>query len=113
MNSPIYILEIHTSPNPLRPGMRIYTQGINFIQVDLTTIYKWFINRVTYENGRLVSSQFSDHFIAFQRLWRAYYCFLRRVRSLRFLRLRETTGLRVKFRRPPTGTLYVRSGSIG
>ena len=113
MNSPIYILEIHTSPNPLRPGMRIYTQGINFTQVDLTIIHKWFINRVTYENGRLVSSQFSDHFIAFQRLWRAYYSFLRRVRSLRFLRLRETTGLRVKFRRPPTGTLYVRSGSIG
>ena len=93
--------------------MRIYTQGINFTQVDLTIIHKWFINRFTYENGRLVSSQFSDHFIAFQRLWRAYYSFLRRVRSLRFLRLRETTGLRVKFRRPPTGTLYVRSGSIG
>ena len=113
MNSPIYILEIHTSPNPLRPGMRIYTQGVDFTQVDLTVMRKWFINRVSYENGKVISTHICSHFIAFQRLWRAYYSFLRRVRSLRFLRLREITGLRVKFRRPPTGTLYVSSGSIG
>jgi hypothetical protein len=112
MHSPIYILEIHTSSNPLRPGLRIYTQGINFTEVNLSVMCKWFINRVRYENGIVISKQFSDHFIAFQRLWRAYYSFLRRVRSPRFLRLRETTGLRVKFRRPPIGTLYVSSGSI-
>jgi len=113
MHSPIYILEIHTSSDPLRPGLRIYTQGVDFTDVNLTVICKWFINRISYENEKVNSKKLSDHFIAFQRLWRAYYSFLRRVRSPRFLRLRETTGLRVRFRRPPIGALYVNSGSIG
>ena len=90
--------------------MRIYTQGVNFTEVNLTVICKWFINRISYENGKVISRHICSHFIAFQRLWREYYSFLRRVRSPRLLRLRATTGLRVRFKRPPTGTLYVSSG---
>jgi hypothetical protein len=105
-HSPIYILQLNTSPNKLNPTITFYTKGIRPSMIALDKAYSWEISRYTLTNGKPVNCIISHQFIAFQRLWRAYSVFRRRVKSLFFLE-RELTGERLDDWRPPIkGSLY-------
>lgn len=106
MPQAIYLLQVNTSPNKLKPTITYYTSGIKPSMIALDKAYRWEIYRCNIVNGTPVNCIISHQFIAFQRLWRAYYVFRRRVKSLFFLE-RELTGLRLDDWRPPTkGSLY-------
>ena len=103
---PIYVLQLNTSPNKLNPTVTFYTKGIRPSMISLDKAYSWEISRYTLINGKPVNCIISHQFIAFQRLWRAYSIFRRRVKSLFFLE-RELTGERLDDWRPPIkGSLY-------
>ena len=106
MPQPIYILQLNTSPNKLNPTITFYTKGICPSMIALDKAYSWEISRYTIVNGTPVNCILSHQYIAFQRLWRHYSAFRRRVKSLFFLD-RELTGERLDPWRPPTkGSLY-------
>ena len=111
MQSPIYMFEMTTRENPLRPGTHVYTQGIHSSAIPFHLAKSWSISRIRYNGVSHTRVQLNDYLIAFQHICRAYCDFLRRVKSPRFLRRRELTGCRNEFRRPPTGSLYVKLGS--
>jgi len=111
MQSPIYMFEMTTRENPLRPGTHVYTQGIHATMIPFQQARSWSISRMRYNGISHTRVQLNDYLIAFQRICRAYCDFLRRVKAPRFLRRRELTGCRNEFRRPPTGSLYVKLGS--
>lgn len=113
MQSPIYMFEMTTRENPLRPGTHVYTQGIHSCIIPFHLAKSWSISRIRYNGVSHTRVQLNDSFVAFQRICRAYCNLLRRVKALGFLRRRELTGVRVSrndLRRPPTGSRYVKSG---
>lgn len=102
----VYLLQLNTSPNKLKPTITYYTTGINPSMIALDKAYGWEIFRCNFVNGIPINCIISHQYIAFQRLWRAYSSFRRRVKSLFFLE-RELTGERLDDWRPPTkGSLY-------
>lgn len=106
MPTPIYILQLNSSPNHLKPSLTLYPKGIRPSIIPLDKAHGWEICRYTILNGKPVNCILSHQFIAFQRLWRSYNHFRRRVKSLFFLK-RELTGERLNDWRPPTkGSLY-------
>ena len=108
----VYLLQLNTSPNKLKPTITYYTTGINPSMIALDKAYGWEIYRCNFVNGTPVNCILSHQFIAFQRLWRSYSVFRRRVKSLFFLE-RELTGERLDDWRPPTkGSLYAVAVSI-
>ena len=106
MPTPIYILQLNSSPKHLKPSLTLYPKGIRPSIIPLEKAHSWEICRYTILNGKPVNCILSHQFIAFQRLWRSYNHFRRRVKSLFFLK-RELTGERLNPWRPPTkGSLY-------
>ena len=114
---PIYILQLNTSQIPSKPALSFYTNGIRPRLIALEKAHGWEISRYTLINGTPVNCILSHQFIAFQRLWRHYSSFRRRVKSLRFLRDREVSGFKLSWSPPTKGCLYAlavavaRSGS--
>lgn len=103
--SQIYVLEINRSSNPRRPMMSFYAKGVNPLLINLKDIVAWSIRRYTFV-GLSKSKKIERHFIAFQRLWKLYNIFLNTVRSMRYIRLREMTGARIRFKMPSLEELY-------
>lgn len=111
IQTPIYLLHINTSTNPLIPRSSFYASGISAVDIPLEKVVNWEIYRTIFLRGKPVKRSLNNHFIAFQKLWKAYRVFLRRVRSTRFLLDRETTGARFFWTPPPIGILYADSVS--
>ena len=82
-----------------------YTRGIKPTNIPLHDIVGWSIYRQVFSGRKSAQFSLKRHFIAFQRLWRAYSDLLRRVRSPRFVLRREVEGIRLRWP-PPTATLY-------
>jgi len=105
----IFILQINRSSDPAKPTIGIYAQGISAVNIPLQQTLAWEIYELKFVGGKPIKRSLSDHFIAYQRLWRHYALFLRRVRSTRYLLDREVgffKRLRLKWFPPPIVSLY-------
>ena len=83
-----------------------YTRGIKPTNIPLEGIVGWSIYRQVFSGCKSAQFSLNRHFIAFQRLWRAYSALLRRVRSPRFILRREVEGARRLLWPPLMATLY-------
>jgi hypothetical protein len=99
--STIYILKLNSSSDPENPSMCFYTKGLSASQIFLDKARGWEIIKCSMKNGKSVQLVLNSRFIAFQRLWRAYSGFRKRVINLRFLRKREETGISSREWSPP------------
>lgn len=108
VNSYYFLTISRTRISPRTLGyMSVYSQGTPIRMLTFEHMSEWAIIRRLWTRGGAIDIPLNRYFIAFQRLWRAYISFLRRVRSPRFLRDRELFGLpRVLPLWPPTATLY-------
>jgi len=109
---PFYMLKLNRSLDLLRPQLSYYAQGISAQCIHLENVVHWSINKVIILKGIPVSFCLNKHFIALQRLMKAYSRFLFSLRSLRVLRERELYGKMPRWRMPPVGTLYT-DGTLG
>ena len=98
------MLKLNRSSSLETPQLSFYAQGMSAQCIAFTNVTHWSILRIILINGKPTYYNLTRHFIAFQRLMKGYAQFLRSLRSLRVLRLREETGK--GSRRPPTGDLY-------
>ena len=101
------MLKINRSMFEDTPMISHYAQGISAQCIILKDITYWAIFRIRFIRGKPVKYRLNRHFIAAQRLMKAYCRFLRKCRSLRVLLEREKTGKSLRWRAPPTGELYV------
>jgi hypothetical protein len=83
-----------------------YTRGIKPTNIPLHDVVGWSIYRQVFSGSKSAQFSLKRHFIAFQRLWRAYSALLRRVRSPRFILRREIEGPRRLVWPPLMATLY-------
>lgn len=85
-----------------------YAQGISATNMNLHDVVQWTISRMSFCPPAKTDIPLNKHFIAFQRLWRAYRELLRVIRNPRFLLARETGSDRLRLRvyPPPMATLY-------
>lgn len=107
---PMYMLKLNRSLSS--PQISYYAQGISAQCIHLQNVVHWSINKVVILKGVPVLFCLNKHFIALQRLMKAYSRFLFSLRSLRVLREREETGKMPRWRTPPIGTLYT-VGTLG
>ena len=105
--NPIYVLTIRRK-GQLDGTYTFYTQGICAGNMNLRDIAYWSISRMSFRPPGKTEVILNKHFIAFQRLWRAYRELLRVVRNPRNLLRRETgcDRLRRLVWPPPMATLY-------
>ena len=103
---PIYMLKLDKSPLPCKTQLSFYAQGMSAQCIAFTNVTHWSILRMILIGGKPIYFNLTRHFIAFQRLIKLYAQFLRSVRSLRVLRLREETGRGPRWRMPLKGELY-------
>jgi hypothetical protein len=107
IRNPFYVLTIRRK-GQTDGTFTYYTQGICANNMNLRDVAHWTISRMSFQPPAKKEVVLNQHFIAFQRLWRAYRRLLRVVRNPRRIREREA-GL-FDFRRlvwpPPIGTLY-------
>ena len=99
--STIYILKLNSSSDPENPSTCFYTKGLSASQISLDKARSWEIIKCSMKNGKSVQLVLNSQFIAFQRLWRAYSGFRKRVINLIFLRKREETGKSSRKWKPP------------
>lgn len=99
--STIYILKLNSSSDPENPSTCFYTKGLSAGQIALDKAHGWEIFKCYMKNGKSVQLVLNSRLIAFQRLWRAYSGFRKRVINLRFLRKREETGISSREWTPP------------
>jgi hypothetical protein len=101
LRSTIYVLKLNSSSDPENPSTCFYTKGLSAGQIALDKAHGWEIFKCYMKNGKSVELCLNSRFIAFQRLWRAYSGFRKRVINLRFLRKREETGISSREWSPP------------
>ena len=99
--STIYILKLNSSSDPENPSTCFYTKGLSASQIALDKARSWEIIKCSMKNGKSVQSLLNSQFVAFQRLWRAYSGFRKRVINLIFLRKREETSISSREWSPP------------
>ena len=85
--------------------MCFYGKGISPLCINLNNIVSWSICHYNFIGGTK-TKKIERHFVAFQRLWKSYCAFLKVVRSARYIRLREITGARIRFKKPSLEEMY-------
>ena len=98
------MLKLNRPSSLEKPQISYYAQGISAQCIHLENVTHWSIVRIIFISGKPDYYNLTRHFLAFQRRMKGYAQFLRSVRSLRVLRLREVYGKMPLH--PPTGTLY-------
>ena len=89
---PLYMLKINRSSNPLKPQESYYARGMSAQCISLKNVIHWTILKIEFPSGNPETKSLNKPFLRFQRKIKAYFCLLRRVRSLKFLLDRETLG---------------------
>jgi len=86
------MLKLNRSSDPQKPQESYYAQGMSAQCISLENVIHWTIVKIEFPHGIPQVKSLNRGFLRFQRKVRAYFLFLRRVRSIRNL-LRREIGL--------------------
>ena len=89
---PVYTPLLNRSADPQKPEESYYAQGMSAQCISLENVIHWSILKIEFCHGIPQIKSLNREFLHFQRKCRAYFLFLRRVRSIRNL-LRREVGL--------------------